>query len=47
MFTQLYLELLSRRDALEEKTFLIALFVIATIISLTPLGQASPAGFNR
>lgn len=47
MLTKLYLKLMSRRAELDEKALLIALFVIAAIVGLSPLGQAIAAKFNQ
>ncbi len=39
--TLAYLKLLSRRAELDEKALLIALFVLAAVVGLTPLGRNS------
>lgn len=51
MLTKLYLKLASRlasrRAELDEKAMLIALFVIAAIVGLSPLGQAVAQKFAQ
>jgi hypothetical protein len=47
MFAKLYVKLMSRRAELDEKALLIALFVIAAIVGLSPLGQAIAAKFQQ
>jgi hypothetical protein len=47
MLTKLYLQLVSRRAELDEKALLIALFVIAAIVGLSPLGAAIAAKFQQ
>ncbi len=45
--TLAYLKLLSRRAELDEKALLIALFVLAAVVGLTPLGQRIAAKFQQ
>jgi hypothetical protein len=47
MFTKLYIKLMSRRAELDEKAMLIALFVLAAIVGLSPLGQAIANKFQQ
>jgi len=47
MFAKLYVRLQSARAELDEKALLIALFVIAAIVGLSPLGQAIAAKFQQ
>jgi len=47
MLTKLYVKLQARRAELDEKALLIALFVIAAIVGLSPLGQAIAAKFSQ
>ncbi len=47
MLTKLYVKLMSRRAELDEKALLIALFVIAAVVGLSPLGQAIAAKFQQ
>ncbi|MFZ5888327.1 MAG: hypothetical protein ACOYYF_12765 [Chloroflexota bacterium] len=47
MFTKLYVKLMSRRAELDEKAMLIALFVLAAIVGLSPLGQAIANKFQQ
>jgi Flp pilus assembly pilin Flp len=47
MFVKLYVRLQSARAELDEKALLIALFVIAAIVGLSPLGQAIAAKFQQ
>jgi len=51
MFTKLYVklmsQLMSRRAELDEKAMLIALFVLAAIVGLSPLGQAIANKFQQ
>jgi len=42
-----YLRLRNRRAELDEKALLIALFVIAAIVGLSPLGSAIANKFNQ
>lgn len=42
-----YLRLRNRTAELDEKALLIALFVIAAIVGLSPLGQAIAAKFKQ
>ncbi len=43
----LYLRLVSRKAELDEKALLIALFVIAAIVGLSPLGTAIANKFTQ
>lgn len=43
----LYHRILSRRAELDEKALLIALFVIAAIVGLSPLGRAVALKFQQ
>ncbi|MGB9801099.1 MAG: hypothetical protein ACPLUL_13495 [Thermanaerothrix sp.] len=45
--TLMYLRLRNRRAELDEKALLIALFVLAAVIGLSPLGQAIAAKFQQ
>ncbi len=45
--TLAYLRLMNRRAELDEKALLIALFVLAAIVGLSPLGQAIAAKFQQ
>lgn len=45
--TLAYLRLTTRRAELDEKALLIALFVIAAIVGLSPLGQRVAAKFQQ
>jgi hypothetical protein len=45
--TLAYLRLTARRAELDEKALLIALFVIAAIVGLSPLGQRVAAKFQQ
>jgi len=47
MLTKLYLRLISRRAELDEKALLIALFVLAAIVGLSPLGHAIATKFQQ
>ncbi len=47
MLTKLYVKLLSRRAELDKKALLIALFVLAAVVGLTPLGQRIAAKFQQ
>ncbi len=47
MLAKLYVRLQSVRAELDEKALLIALFVIAAIVGLSPLGQAIAAKFQQ
>lgn len=47
MLTKLYVRLQSVRAELDEKALLIALFVIAAVVGLSPLGQAVAAKFQQ
>ncbi len=43
----LYFRLLSRRAELDEKALLIALFVLAAVVGLSPLGQRVAEKFQQ
>ncbi len=47
LFYRLMYRLMARRAELDEKALLIALFVIAAIVGLSPLGQAVANKFNQ
>lgn len=47
MFKRLASRFFSRRAELDEKALLIALFVLAAIVTLTPLGNAVAAKFQQ
>ncbi len=45
--TLVYLRLMNRRAELDEKALLIALFVLAAVVGLSPLGQRIAAKFQQ
>lgn len=45
--TLMYLRLINRRAELDEKALLIALFVLAAVVGLSPLGQRIAAKFQQ
>jgi hypothetical protein len=45
--TLMYLRLMNRRAELDEKALLIALFVLAAVVGLSPLGQRIAAKFQQ
>jgi len=45
--TLVYLRLMNRRAELDEKALLIALFVLAAVVGLSPLGQRVAAKFQQ
>jgi hypothetical protein len=45
--TLAYLRLMNRRAELDEKALLIALFVLAAVVGLSPLGQRIAAKFQQ
>ncbi|MDT8896638.1 hypothetical protein QYE77_08300 [Thermanaerothrix sp. 4228-RoL] len=45
--TLMYLRLRNRTAELDEKALLIALFVLAAVVGLSPLGQAIAAKFQQ
>lgn len=47
MFLKLYIRLQSVRAELDEKAMLIALFVLAAIVGLSPLGHAIANKFQQ
>lgn len=47
MLSKLYTRLFSIRAELDEKAMLIALFVLAAVVGLSPLGQAIARKFQQ